>query len=136
MVRRSSASSSNARSSEPEAGSPAGDPGTTPGADASGAQVPGDASVAGDAAAAKPKRKRGPNKPKAVKTGTFTVETKARLKEEQIIQLLTAHAVTELGADVAERLSLQVLVEGVLRPLGDVLPEGASLEFATRESVD
>lgn len=82
---------------------------------------------------AKTRRKRGPNK---AKPGTFTVETKARMQQEEIIKLLTAHAAAQLGTDVAANMTLQVSDEGELRSLGDVLPQGARLQFATAIKFD
>jgi hypothetical protein len=79
------------------------------------------------------RRKRGPNKPKP---GTFVVETKARMKQEEIVKLLIAHAVTQLGADVANNMTLQVNVGGEFRPLADVLPQGATLQFGTVVKAD
>jgi hypothetical protein len=79
------------------------------------------------------RRKRGPNKPKP---GTFVVETNARMKHEEIIKLLTAHAVTQLGPEVAANMTLQVNVDGECRPLGDVLPQGAMLQFSTAVKAD
>lgn len=102
-----------------EAGDPAGSP-----ADSSSSQG------AGDGAAPPKKRKRGPNKPKP---GTFIVETNARMQHEEIIKLLTAHAIARLGPDVAARMVLQVHVDGRYRPLNEILPQGATLQFATEE---
>jgi hypothetical protein len=73
------------------------------------------------------RRKRGPNKPKP---GTFVVETKACMRQDEIVKLLIAHAVTQLGTDVANNMTLQVNVDGVCRPLGDVL-QGGTLQFGT-----
>jgi hypothetical protein len=53
------------------------------------------------------------------------------MKQEEIIKLLIAHAVTQLGGDVANNMTLQVSVDGVCRPLGDVLPSGGTLQFGT-----
>jgi len=83
---------------------------------------------AGDAPAPPKRRKRGPNK---AKPGTFVVETKARMKQEEIIKLLVSHAVTQLGGDVANNMTLQVDDNGECRPLADVLPQGATLQFGT-----
>jgi hypothetical protein len=153
MVRRSSTSTGSARSNaaDPAAdnasdsGAGAGDPGVgaesnndadpsdAQGTDAQGTSAQGTDAQGTDAqgpnvpSPAK-RRKRGPNKPKP---GTFVVETKARMKQEEIIKLLIAHAVTQLGADVANNMSLQVNVDGVCRPLGDVLPPGGTLQFGT-----
>ena len=161
MARRSSTSTGSARSSESrpawdsggsgDSGAGEGDSGTsagpadnadTPnvqGADASHVQgadashVQGaDASQGTDTPPAK-KRKRGPNKPKP---GTFTVETKARMKQEQIIKLLIAQAVAQLGGDVANNMTLQVSLDGTCRPLGEVLPQGATLQFGTFVKAD
>ena len=120
--------------------------GTDSGADASNAQGGGDASSGaqgggdgspntqgGEAPPPVKRRKRGPNKPKP---GAFDVETKARMRHDEIIKLLTAHAAAQLGTDTAARMTLQVLVEGEVRALGDVLPPGATLQFATVVKAD
>lgn len=153
MVRRSSTSTSNARSNEADLaadnasdpGAGGGDLGTGAGsingadpADAQGTGAQGTGAQGADAQGADAqgsnvpspakRRKRGPNRPKP---GTFVVETKARMKQEEIVKLLIAHAVTQLGADVANNMTLQVNVDGVCRPLGDVLPQGGTLQFGT-----
>jgi hypothetical protein len=129
MARRSSTSTGSARSNETD---PATDNAADPGAgNNAGADSGADTSGAQGGAEAPPptkRRKRGPNKPKP---GTFVVETKARMKHEEIIKLLTAHAVTQLGPDTAAHMMLQVNIDGECRSLGDVLPQGAALEFAT-----
>jgi hypothetical protein len=75
------------------------------------------------------RRKRGPNKPKP---GTFLVETNARMKHEEIIKLLTAHAITQLGPDVAAHMVLLIDVDGdgEYLPLNTAL-SSATLQFAT-----
>ncbi len=129
MARRPSTSTDSARSNESDsaagsasdsgAGSSAG---SNSGAEASSPQG------AGEGPPPVKRRKRGPNKPKP---GTFVVETNARMTHEEIIKLLTAHAVAQLGPDVAARMMLQVDVDGECHPLGDVLPQGATLQFVT-----
>lgn len=79
------------------------------------------------------RRKRGPNKPKP---GTFLVETSARMNHEEIIKLLTAHATTQLGPDVAARMTLQVVDGKDCRTLVDFLPQGITLQFATTLKAD
>lgn len=107
-----------AQSNEPDAGAPNGnDPGS---GGASNAQGAGDAP--------KKRRTRGPNKPKP---GNFVVATFASMKHEEIIKLLTAHAAAQLGTEVAARMTLQVNIDGEWRSLGDALPQGATLQFAT-----
>ena len=129
MARRSSTSTGSARNESDPSVDNASDPGDNNSADSTSAQGAGAGDAgAGDAVAPAKRRKRGPNKPKP---GTFIVETNARMNHEQIIKLLTAHANAQLGGDVAARMVLQVLDEGECRPLGDVLPQGATLQFAT-----
>jgi len=134
MARRSSTSTGSARTNETDsAADNAADPGGSnnaggdSGADASGAQ--------GSAEAPPPtkRRKRGPNKPKP---GTFVVETNAHMKHEEIIKLLNAHAVTQLGADVAMRMTLHVDVNGEALPLDSALPPGATLRFGNALKAD
>ena len=134
MGRRSSTSTGSARSNESDpAADNAADPGASSnvGAD-SGADGP-NTQGGGEAPPSAKRRKRGPNKSKP---GAFVVETKARMKHEEIIKLLTAHAVAQLGADVATHMTLQVNVDDEARPLGDVLPPGATLQFATTVKAD
>lgn len=132
MARRSNASMDSARSNESDL---AADNANDPGANSTGAPSSADASNAQGAADAPPpvkRRKRGPNKPKP---GSFVVVTNARMKQEEIIKLLAAHAVTQLGPDVAASMTLQVDVDGECRPLGDVLPQGVTLMFATGTAI-
>lgn len=128
MARRSSTSGS-ARSNESDlAADNAADlgAGSSSGADSSVDSL--SAQGTGEAPPPVKRRKRGPNRPKP---GTFVVETNARMRHEEIVKLLTAHAVTQLGPDVAARMMLQVDVDGECRSLGDALPQGATLQFAT-----
>lgn len=122
MGRRASTSTSSARNNES-------DP-TSANADDS---APDATAAQGTGEPPKTRRKRGPNKPKP---GTFTVETKARMGQEEIIKLLAAHAATQLSTDVASNMTLQISIEGVLHPLDDVLPEGATIQFATTIKAD
>lgn len=142
MARRSSTSMSSARNNESDPTStdarsiPSGGSDSDPEADSSvdaGSSVDGSTTQGSDAATppAKPRRKRGPNKPKP---GTFTVETQAHMGQEEIIKLLTAHAITQLGADVAANMTLQVSVDGVAYLLGDALPAGTTLQFSTAKT--
>ncbi len=126
MARRSSTTTDSARSSESDHGADkVNDPGTgstegpegTEGPDGSGAA----SAQGGSAPPPAKRRKRGPNKPKP---GIFTVETNAHMKHEEIIKLLTAHAVTKLGPDVAANMVLQVVVGGTCRPLEDAKADG------------
>lgn len=129
MARRSNTSTGSARSNELDlAADNAADSDTSNSVGTNnGAEAP-NAQGGGEAPPPVRRRKRGPNKPKP---GTFVVETKARMKHEGIIELLTAHATAQLGADVAAQMTLQVNVDGEVFPLGEVLPPGATLQFAT-----
>ncbi len=119
----------NARSTEAV---PTDDNVTDPGTSTDTTTVPGADSAPGadGTAPAKPRRKRGPNKPKP---GTFTVHTTARMEHDEIIKLLTSHAVTQLGTEVTANMTLQVNIDGETHSLGDVLPNGAMLQFGTRD---
>lgn len=134
MVRRSNTSTGSARSNETD---PAADNAADPGAsNNAGADSGADTSGAQGGAEAPPptrRRTRGPNKPKP---GTFVVETNAHLKHEEIIKLLNAHAVAQLGANVAMRMTLHVDVNGEARPLDSVLPPGATLRFGNALKAD
>lgn len=147
MVRRSTSTGST-RSNETDpaadngADSGASNAGADSGVDTSGGDTSGvdtsgvDTSGAQGGASAPPptrRRTRGPNKPKP---GTFVVETNAHLKHEEIIKLLNAHAVTQLGANVAMRMTLHVDVNGEGRPLDSVLPPGATLRFGNALKAD
>lgn len=77
----------------------------------------------------KPKRKRSPNKPKL---GTIEVKAEASMSQAAIVDLLNAHAVKMVGADVAADMELQVNFGDGWRPPADVPPHGAIIRFATK----
>jgi hypothetical protein len=58
------------------------------------------------------------------------------MKHEEIIKLLNAHAVAQLGANVAMQMTLHVDVNGEARPLDSVLPPGARLRFGNALKAD
>ena len=60
---------------------------------------------------AKPKRTRGPNKPKKPDV-TITVKTEAHLSGAQISKLLAAYVEGMLDAETASGMELQIQVEG------------------------
>jgi hypothetical protein len=132
MARKLSTSMDSVRSNEldPTAGSDSGtnsNPEINSSADASNAQGAVDVTLPAK------RRKRGPNK---AKPGTFVVETNACMRHEEIVKLLTAHAIAQLGPDVAAHMSLQANIDGECRPIGDVLPKSATLMFATGTKAD
>jgi hypothetical protein len=89
--------------------------------------------TSGEAAQPAKKRKRGPNK---TKPGTFTVRTEACLSQTEIRKLLTAHAATMLGTDVASKMTLQIHVDGEWRALiDDPYRTGALLDTAQSSSI-
>jgi hypothetical protein len=73
-------------------------------------------------APAKPRRGRGPNRPKP---GAIEVRTEAVMPQAEIVKLLTAHATATLGAGAAG-MELQVVTGDGWRPA----PEG-TIRFAT-----
>jgi len=78
--------------------------------------------------AAKPKRKRSPNKPKP---GTIVLTAEANMSQAAILDLLNTHATKMVGADVAAGMELQINVDNAWEPVG-MSTSGASIRFATK----
>lgn len=76
----------------------------------------------------KPKRKRGPNKPKV---STIHVTADAEMSQAAIIEVLSTRATKEVGVDVAANMELQVNVNGAWEPVG-TSTSGAQIRFATK----
>lgn len=90
------------------------------------------------ATAEAPKRRtRGPNKPKPAKPevkSIITVETKAVVVQNGIVELLTEHVAAQLGTEAAVGMELQVNVgDGWVAP-SDTAPHGTIIRFATKGS--
>lgn len=75
----------------------------------------------------KPRRGRGPNKPKP---GAIEVRTEAVMCQDEIVKLLTAHATAALRAGAAG-MELQVNTGDGWRPPTEVAPHGIMIRFAT-----
>lgn len=81
-------------------------------------------------APAKPKRTRGPNKPKE---GAITVRTEATIAQAEIVKLLQAHVTRMLDADIAGGMELQVMSgDGTWHAATDATT--AKIRFATKNA--
>ena len=78
-----------------------------------------------------PATKRRKQSPEQAQAPGLSSWRPTRVCEEEILSFLVAHAVAHLGGDVASNMTLQVNDNGEYRPLGDVLPQGATLQFGT-----
>lgn len=97
--------------------------------DDTAARTTGNAATA--APPAKPKRKRGPNKPKP---GLFTVVTEASMPQAEIVKLLASRAEELLGKEAAVGMELQVNVGGGWEPMSEAASHGVVVRFATKSS--
>lgn len=87
-----------------------------------------DGQPADDPAPPAKRRTRGPNKPKP---GAIEVRTEAVMAQAEIVKLLAAHAIAQLGAAGAEGMELQVNTGDGWRSPGEVQPHGILVRFAT-----
>jgi hypothetical protein len=88
--------------------------------------APADGAPSGDAPA-KPRRKRGPNKPKV---SAITVRTEAEIGQAVIVDLLRAHVAKELGQETADAMELQMQELSTAAKWGTVMPD--VVRFATK----